>query len=186
MEKDVAVEMFTNSIDRRKLKYIEYVGDGDTNSFGAVVQAVSEKYGDNYKTEKQDCIGHIQKRMGNALRNYKSDCRGTPLSDGKTVGWARRSTDMRVDQIQTYYGYAIRNNKGIDNISHAIWAIYFHSIVGPSNETLEKQHEYCPDGPETWCKYKHDKMHGTNMYDRGKCLPPVFRSELRHIFERLS
>ena len=97
MEKDVTVEMFTNSIDRRKLKCVEYVGDGDTNSFGAVVQAVAEKYGDNYKAEKKDCIGHIQKRMGNALRNYKSDCRGTPLADGKTVGGAWRLTDKRID-----------------------------------------------------------------------------------------
>ena len=113
--------------------------------------------------------------MGNAIRNYKSDCRGTPLPDGKTVG-AWRLTDKRIDQIQAYYGYAIRNNKGIDNISHDIWTIYFHSIVGLSNETLEEQHEYCPDGPETWYKYKRDKIHGTNMYDRGKCLPPVFRS----------
>ena len=40
------------------------------------------KYRDNYKTENEDCIGHIQKRMGNALRNYKSDCHGTP-ADGK-------------------------------------------------------------------------------------------------------
>ena len=36
MEKDAAVEMFTNSIDRRNLKYVEYVGDGDNNSFGAI------------------------------------------------------------------------------------------------------------------------------------------------------
>ena len=38
-EKEAAVEMFINSIERRKLRYVEYVGDGDKNSFGAVVQA---------------------------------------------------------------------------------------------------------------------------------------------------
>ena len=56
MEKEAAVEMFINSIERRKLRYVEHVGDGDTNSFGAVVQALTEKFGDDYNIIKEDCI----------------------------------------------------------------------------------------------------------------------------------
>ena len=45
--------------------------------------------------------------------------------DGKGVGGAGRLTDAAADLIQTYYGYAIRNNKGdIKKISTAIWAIF--------------------------------------------------------------
>ena len=83
--------------------------------------------------------------MGAALRNYKSECRGSKLADGKTVG-AGRLTDKVVDLIQTYYGCAIRNNQGIENIAQAIWAIYYHMICGPSDESLEEQHLYCPNG----------------------------------------
>ena len=56
MEKEAIVEMFVNSIQRRTLKYVEYVGDGDTNSFAALV----EKSGIEYKCNKEDCVGHVQ------------------------------------------------------------------------------------------------------------------------------
>ena len=82
MEKDGAVEMFLWSLEKHQLKYTEYVGDGDTNSFGAVQAALNEKYGDAYQIVKEDCIAHIQKRMGAALRNYKNKCKGTLLPDG--------------------------------------------------------------------------------------------------------
>ena len=186
MEKEGAVEMFVNSVTRRKLKYVEYVEDGDTNSFGAVAEALLEKFGDQYPIIKEDCIGHIQKRMGAALRNYKSECRGSKLADGKTVGGAGMLTDKVVDLIQTYYGCAIRNNQGIENIAQAIRAIYYHMICCPSDESLEEQHLYCPNGPESWCKYKKDKINITDTYSRTKCLPIVFRKELKPIFIRLS
>ena len=77
MEKDGAVEMFLRSVEKHNLKYSEYIGDGDTNSFGAVSQALQIKFGDDYPIIKEDCIGDIQKRMGSALRNYKNNCRET-------------------------------------------------------------------------------------------------------------
>ena len=86
MERDGAVEMFLQSIDKNNLKYTEYIGDGDSNSFGAVKKALAEKYGDEYVVRKQDCIGHIQKRMGSALKTCKNNCNGSVLSDGKTAG----------------------------------------------------------------------------------------------------
>ena len=51
---------------------------------------------------------------------------------------------------------------------------------------METQHSYCPDGPDTWCKYKQDIINCTNTNYREKCLPPVFRSELLPIFKHLS
>ena len=77
--------------------------------------------------------------------------------------------------------------EGIENIQRAIWAIYYHIISGPSEETIDIQHSYCPDGPDTWCKYKLDVINGTDVYSTNrKCLPPVFRDELLPIFCRLS
>ena len=67
MEKEGAITMFTRSIDKHNMRYTVYVGDGDTSSFGAVKNAVQAKFGDTYPIEKEDCIGHIQKRMGAAL-----------------------------------------------------------------------------------------------------------------------
>ena len=74
------------------------------------------------------------------LRKYKNNCRGAKLSDGKGVGGTGRLRDAIVDRIQTYYGYAIRNNKGdSDKIVKAIWVIFYHVIGSPKGETLEQQ-----------------------------------------------
>ena len=88
-------------MEKHNLKYSEYIGDGDTNSFGAVSQALQIKFGDDYPIIKEDCIGHIQKRMGSALRNCKNNCRGTILTDGKSMGGFGRLTDKVVGRIQT-------------------------------------------------------------------------------------
>ena len=51
-------------------------------------------------------------------------------------------------------------------------------LFGPPEEIVESQHSYCPNGDKTWCKYHKDKIFNRNIYDRLKCLPFVFRSEL--------
>ena len=186
MERDGAIEVFTCSIEKHNLRYTTYVGDGDSSSFAAVKKATQEKYGD-YPLEKEDCVGHVQKRMGSALRSYKNGRRGTKLSDGKGVGGTGRLTDAVVDRMQTHYGYAIRNNKGnITEIINAIWAIFYHMLAGPPDETVEEQHKYCPKTDSTWCKYQKDMIDGTSFYNSYKCLPSIFRVELESIFVRLS
>ena len=119
--------------------------------------------------------------------SYKNNARGTKLEDGKVVGGAGRLTDAVVDRIQTYYGYAIRNNKGnMEKIVNAIWAIFFHIIGGPSSESLATQHKYCQKTDDTWCKYEQDAQNNTNFYDESKCLPYIFREQLKKIFLRLA
>ena len=128
MEREGSIEIFTRSIEKHNLKHSVYVGDGGSSSFGAVKEAVREKHGDTYEIIKEDCIGHIQKRIGSALRSYKNRRRGTKLTNGKSTGGHGRLTDAVCDRFQTYYGYAIRNKKGnIDKITNAIWAIFYHS-----------------------------------------------------------
>ena len=34
-------------------------------------------------------------------------------------------------------------------MQNAIWAIYFHMILGPSNKTLNEQHQYCQTNYQT-------------------------------------
>ena len=51
-------------------------------------------------------------------------------------------------------------------------------IMGPPEESVERQHSYCPNGDKTWCKYNKDKIFNRNIYNRLKCLPFVFRGDL--------
>ena len=89
-------------------------------------------------------------------------------------------TDKKLDQMQNYFGEAIRNNVGdLEGMRKAIWAI-FHHMIKNDNETLEEQHRFCPkDG---WCKFWKSKA----TYKDSSRLPFIFQGELKPIFERLS
>ena len=123
-----------------------------------------------HEVKKEDCIGHVQKRLDTALRSYKNKRHGEVLSDGKGPGSKGCFADPIIDRMQTAYEYAIRNNKG-DQASSiaAIWAIYHHMIMGPPEERVESQHSYCPNDDTIWCKYHKDKIFNTKTYDRSKC-----------------
>ena len=186
MEKEAAVKMFLRSIEKHHLVYTTYVGDGDSSSFAEVADACFKKFGDKYLVLKEDCIGHIQKRMGTNLRSYKNKNKGKKLADGGTVGGRGRLTDAVIDSLQNYYGYAIRNNTNdIEKMEKAIWAIFYHSIQG-ENEPCEIQHQFCPQGKNSWCRFQRDIASNTTTYNQRKCLPAIFRPELKYIFERLS
>lgn len=63
---------------------------------------------------KLDCIGHVQKRLGNALRKLKKTTKGK-LSDGKIIGGKEhRLPDKTIDKLQQHYGKVIRRtvNRG--------------------------------------------------------------------------
>ena len=78
--------MFLRSIEKYKLWYAVYVGDGDSSSFGEVKESLQDKYGDNCPMTKEDCQGHIQNRMGTNLRSYKNKAKGKAISNCGTVG----------------------------------------------------------------------------------------------------
>ena len=61
------------------------------------------------RVRKLDCVGHVQKRMGNSFE--RTEKRSTKLKDGKSVkGSKHRLTDKAIDKLQTYYGNDIRAN----------------------------------------------------------------------------
>ena len=124
--------------------------------------------------------------MGSNLRKYKTEKKAKKLDDGQTVGGKGRLTKVVTDKLQNYYGAAIRQNVGnLRIMQDAIWAIFYHTIKA-SNETLDVQHQYCPKGSKSWCKYQLDVANGTNFYTQDNCLPAIFRKELKPLFTRLS
>ena len=64
------------------------ISDGDSKTFALLSR--ERVYGANKENqvEKLDCVGHVQKRLGTALRNLKLQHHGQKLSDGKTIGGA--------------------------------------------------------------------------------------------------
>ena len=65
---DFAIEMFRRSLENLGVRFLYYVGDGDSKTYTGSIQAAP--YGETEVTKKE-CVGHVQKRIGTHLRAYK-------------------------------------------------------------------------------------------------------------------
>ncbi|KYN22114.1 hypothetical protein ALC57_05495 [Trachymyrmex cornetzi] len=87
--------------------------------------------------------------MGTRLREYKKKNPG--------IGGKNKLTAKFVDKLSIYYGLAIRrNSNSMDDMKKAIWATFYH--YGSTDSKLE--HHFCPEGPESWCKWQQAKAKG--------------------------
>ena len=171
-----AVELWSRSISQYNLRYTTLIGDGDSKAYSAVVD--SKPYGD-IEISKSDCVGHVQKRLGSALRKLKKTWGKKRLQDGKTIGGRGRLTDKLMDKLQGYYGKAIRRNHGsVDAMEKAVRAILYHR--GSSDQ--KPMHKYCPKGADSWCGWQRDRK----SYKHHDTIPPSIFKELKPIFTRLS
>ena len=186
MESKGAIAIFKRGIEKRGLKYTHFIGDGDSSCFGKVAEELKNVYGDSYIIQKEECVGHVQKRIGYALLQYKKGMKGQQLEDGKGLGGAGRLTQDTIKKIQNYYGLAIRQNKGdLQGMKTAINAI-LHHIVDQPQSSLAVQHKYCPRGEDSWCRFQKDEANGNKTYTGSNRLPAVFFKELEPMFSRLS
>lgn len=48
------------------VRYVHFLGDGDSKSFDAVCQ--KKPYGEDVVIDKLECVNHVKKRMGTRLR----------------------------------------------------------------------------------------------------------------------
>ena len=178
MEPQGTLEMFKTSLSHG-LRYKWLISDGDSKTYSLLLR--KQPYGKDQLIEKMDCVGHVQKRMGTALRNLKMQYKGQKLADRKTIGGAGRLTDKVINSLQNYYGDAIRRNRGdLQAMMKAVQATLLHS--NSSNE--QPRHHLCPEGPESWCKWQVAKATGKE-YDHKDPLPDAIVQLLRPVYSRL-
>ncbi|KAJ4425814.1 hypothetical protein ANN_27440 [Periplaneta americana] len=182
MESDGVVNIFQRSENLYQVRYVNYLGDGDSKGYKKVEEL--NVYG-NVKVSKLECCEHVQKRMGTRLRKLCKDMKGKKCSDGKPLTGRGRLTDSAIDQLQTYYGLAIRRNAGkdVEKVRRAVWAIYFHKY----STDEEPYHTLCPPGTDEdcWCGYNKASVTG-NKYSHQHSLPPAVMDEIKPIFRDLS
>lgn len=148
--------------------------------FASVLE--NKPYGDNVDICKLECVGHVQKRVGTRLRRLKKAKKGKKLSDDKGLSGKGRLTDHEIDQLQRYYGLAIRNNlESVESMKKAIWATFYHNLS--SDE--KPQHHLCPNDSKTWCKYNKAILNGES-YTHKHSLPESVMEEIRPTFVDLS
>lgn len=179
MEVVAIIEMFSRSVQKHQVKYVKYIGDGDTKTFKGILDI--DPYDGDPVVEKKECVGHVQKRMGSRLRKAKNENKGKGIG-GKGAG---KLTAEVINKLSLYYGLAIRRHPdSIEHMRNAIWATFYHN----SSTNEHPQHMYCPPGPESWCKWQNAVHEGSSEeFDHEK--PPLCDDVLKiinPIYESLS
>ena len=131
--------------------YIEYLGDGDSSSFKDVVTSKPyEKY--CIEPSKNECVGHVQKRLGTRLHNKVKAYKGTKTP----LGGKGKLTEKTIDSMQNWYGMAIQHNlENLYQMKKAVGAVLWHCT-----DFSEDSHRFCPLGINSLCKFQKDKFTG--------------------------
>lgn len=161
------------------VRYVHFLGDGDSKSFDAVAQ--SKPYGDDVTIDKLECINHVQKRMGTRLRLLRKELKNKLLPDGKKLSGRGRLTSSVIDSIQDYYGKAIRASSTLDEMKQACWAIFYHK----ASTDADPQHGLCPLGLESWCKYNRAAAQGLPCPEHTNSLPLDIMEAIKPVFVSL-
>jgi len=137
---------------------------------------LSIPYGEGVEIVKSDCICHVPKRLGAALRR-KKECGCRPIRDGKTIDG--QLTDQLINKLQNYFGLALRNNlNDIEKMHRAVLAILYHR----SSSDNKPMHQYCPKSAASWSGWQRDRKN----YKHHNVLPAAVFQETKLIFHRLA
>ncbi|XP_046850412.1 uncharacterized protein LOC124443906 [Xenia sp. Carnegie-2017] len=180
MEAAGCLQIFQRSVEQYALGYVDFLGDGDSKAYNEIKEA--SVYGEKPVT-KLECVGHVQKRMGSRLRSLKKQFGSTRPSDGKSIGGKGHLTDKVIDNLQVYYGKAMRNNShSMERMKNAIWAIWHHTKSTDANP----DHNLCPKGESSWCGYQRDIVKNTQEYSHSHPLPEAVSQCILPVFTDLS
>lgn len=84
MERQGTVDVYSRSVRQNKLQYVTMISDGDCKNHARVEEL--KPYGDDVSIVKEDCVGHVQKRMGGQLRDLKNGYKDRKLDDEISLG----------------------------------------------------------------------------------------------------
>lgn len=172
MEPAGAEAIFRRSEELHGLRYVNFLGDGDSKTYTNLKNADPEIY-DNIHIEKLECCGHVQKRMGRQLTNKVAELKSKSfVHNGKTVkgiGGKGKLTKPAILRIQGHFGAAIRKNTGnLPQMKQDIWAIWEHR---------HGEHRNCGN----WCPSKK----GAGDPDKNR-LPDFVCDAIRPVFQTLT
>lgn len=166
METIAAEKIWSRSLDYG-FRYTNLISDGDSKTLSHLH---SLNLYDDKQIEKIECINHVSKRLGTALRKLvkddskarqmekekrktqaNQDKENTPYSlplAGKRSGGLKDST---INKLTAYYTNAIQSNIGdVDKMKQAVFATLSHC----KSTDVSPQHGKCPTGEESWCFFQ--------------------------------
>ena len=175
--------IWLRSIEDLKLRYTTFIGDGDSKTFASLTEL--KPYGNDVEIIKHECVGHVQKRMGTALRNLKKS--GVQDENGKLVKFKGRLTNDSISALNVYYGGAIRNNKDdIDGMIKAIDASFLHSMSTDEHPMHMKCPEHKPPDKISWCRFKVAAYEKKTPEPHKPLIPRDLAKYVRPVYMRLA
>lgn len=138
MEVEGAKTLWLRSAKKYKLRYTILLSDGDCKTFNELEKL--KPYGDEVDITKEECINHVSKRLGTALRNLVADRKkqGVALG-GRGEG---RLTQNTMKKLQAYYSKAIKSSTTVEAMSDAVWVSFLHC----TSTGTDPHHGHCPKG----------------------------------------
>ena len=70
MEVEAAV-LWGQSVERHEVRYVCVIADGDYKAYDTVCEQMP--YGPEINIAKEECVNHVSKRLGTALRTLTAD-----------------------------------------------------------------------------------------------------------------
>ena len=179
METEAVKRIWSRSLEQHNLRYTTYIGDGDSKGHSAVREMAV--YG-NIEVTKEECVGHIQKRVGKNLRDLKQRLGSPKLSDGKAIGGRGRLTDAMINSLQNYYGRAVRDHRGsVTDMARAIWASFCHTFSTDESP----HHDFCPEGSDSWCRWQASQVTG-EPFSHKYNLSTAIKNQVKPLYIRVS
>lgn len=174
MEMEGAVILFSRS-EEKGFRYTQMLGDGDAKTHAKLLE---EDVYDGRPIEQIECVNHVTKRLGTALRTLVEKQK----AQGQPIGGKGKLTAERIKKLTNYYGRAIKDHKGdLDAMVNAVWASFFHTLSSDASHN----HDFCPAGPRSWCFFQRARANNTEPRPHTKELPAFVGEALKPVYQRL-
>lgn len=94
-----AADVLWKRSESNGFRYTTLLSDGDSKTFNHLVK--EEVYGPSVAILKEECINHVSKRLGTALRNLVSEWRGKGVTLGGSSYGSIKLT--AINKLTKYY-----------------------------------------------------------------------------------
>ena len=153
MDAAIAAILWKRSIERHNFRYVTLLSDGDARTHNHL--ETLNVYGDDHHISKEECVNHVAKRMGSALRKVAGEGRKEGVvTGGRGPG---RLTAYAITKLTTYYGNAVRTHPhDLPGMKNAVMATFKHAIATDDSH----DHSLCPSGVGSWCFHQRATAKG--------------------------
>ncbi|KAI8773177.1 hypothetical protein BgiBS90_025595 [Biomphalaria glabrata] len=180
MEVNAAKVMWLRS-QNLGFRYTTFVSDGDCKTYKEL-QSLAPY---SVPIKKEECINHVSKRLGTALRNLVTN----EAKLGTTLGGRKAGSlsQVKINLLQRYYKKAVSSKcSTTEELRKKIMTTFKHA----SSTDERPQHDCCPTGKMSWCFWQRALAHKlTPPSHKGKSSSFISQNvadKVRPIYERLT